>query len=194
MYKQFFPLTLALCLGIFSLVSIAHAQPSPAKPQPDSQFGNWLYKKPDPTVWTRSEASGNLIFSASEPLGDYCTITLFAGAAANNDFTQQFSAAVAADQQVKGTVQTEADSGPKASKSAEGYDVLTRSLRSVTSSLHTYHMYVAGHSGDHFDLAAFQTTSEGSWKQYGPQASQLLLSLKLANSLPPFAGEPISML
>jgi hypothetical protein len=185
MYKQLSTYISALCLGPFFLASITEAQPSPTKPQPDSQFGNWLYQKPDPTAWTRSENNGNLIFSASEPPGDYCTITLFAGAAANGDFTQQFSAAVAADQQAKGTVQTEADSGPKAGKSVEGYDVLSRSLRSVTSSLHTYHMYVAGHSGDRFDLAAFQTTSEQSWKQYGPQASQLLLSLKLANSLPP---------
>ena len=189
MYKPYFTFTSALlsalCLGLFSVASIAQAQPSPAKPQPDSQFGDWLYKKPDPTAWTRSESNGNLIFSASEPPGDFCTITLFAGAPAAGDFAQQFTAGVAADQQAKGTVQTEADSGPKASKSAEGYEVLSRSLRSVTSSLHTYHMYVAGHSGDRFDMAAFQTTSEESWKQYGPQASQLLLSLKLANSLPP---------
>ena len=184
MHKQLFTLTSACCLGLFILASVTHAQPSPAKPLPDSQFGNWLYKKPDPAAWTRSEVNGSLIFSASEPPGDYCTITLFAGAAAAGDFNQQFGAAVTADQQAKGTVQTEADSGPKASKSAEGYDVLSRSLRTVTSSLHTYHMYVAGHSGDRFDMAAFQTTSEASWKQYGPQASQLLLSLKLANSLP----------
>lgn len=185
MHKQRILYKSAFCLGIIAFTAVVHAQPAPAKPSPDSRFGNWLYKKPDPAVWTMKESGGNLVFSASEPPGDYCTLTLFAGAPAGGDFAQQFSGAVAADQQAKGTMQTEADSGPKAGKSSEGYDVLTRSLRSVTGTLHTYHMYVAGHSGDRFDMAAFQTTSQESWNQYGAQASQFLLSLKLANSLPP---------
>ena len=42
------------------------------------------------------------------------------------------------------------------------------------------------HNGDRFTtLAAFQTTSENSWNQHSPQASQFLLSLKLANSVTP---------
>ena len=182
-YFSAFRLFASVNFLVFNLM--AQAQPVPSKPLPDTRFGNWLYKKPDATVWTSVETNGNLVFSASEPPGDYCTLTLFGDTAANGDFTQQFIAAVSADQSAKGTVQTEADSGPKPSKAAEGYDVLTRSLRSVTSNLHTYSMYVAGHSADRFDLAAFQTTSEQSWKQYGAQASQFLLSLKLANSLPP---------
>ena len=174
----------AICLAVFAFNPSAQAQPASPKPVPDSRFGNWLYKKPDAALWTAATNNGALVFAASEPPGDFCTLTLFAGAPADADFSQQFSAAVSADQQAKGTVQIEADSGPKASKAAEGFDVLNRSLRSVTSALHTYHMYVGGHGGDRFELAAFQTTSEQSWKQYGPQASQFLLSLKLANSLP----------
>jgi hypothetical protein len=172
-------------LAFIALVSVAQGQPAAGKPTPDARFGNWLYKTPDPHVWTRSEKDGQLIFSAAEPPGDFCMITLFAGKEADADFTAQFNREIASDQKAKDTVKIEADSGPKASKSAEGFDVLTRNLRAETSALHTFHIYLGGHSGDRFDLAAFQTTSEGSWKQYGAQAGQFLMSLKLANSLPP---------
>ncbi|HEY4247942.1 MAG TPA: sialidase family protein [Lacunisphaera sp.] len=174
-----------LCAALIAFVSFAQAQPAPAKPQPDARFGNWLYKTPNPHLWARSEKNGQLIFSAAEPAGDFCTLTLFAGATADADFTAQFNREVDRDQKAKDTVKIEADSGAKPGKSAEGFDILTRNLRAETSALHTYHIYLAGHSGDHFDLAAFQTTSEGSWKQYGAQAGQFLMSLKPANSLPP---------
>ena len=171
--------------------SFAVAQPAPEKPKPDASFGNWLYKTPDPRLWTRTEKDGNLVFAIAEPPGDFCTLTLFAGAKAEPDFTEQFNRAVAADQKAKDTVKIEADTGAKPSKSTEGYDVLSRSLRSETSALHTFHIYVAGHSGDRFDLVAFQTTSEESWKQHGVQAGQFILSLELANSLPPGVVEKL---
>ncbi len=174
-----------ICFIFIALISVARAQPAAEKPRPDARFGNWLYKTPDAKIWTRSEKNGQLIFSAAEPPGDFCTITLFAGKAADADFTAQFNREIEVDQKTKDTVKIEADSGPKASKSVEGFDVLTRNLRAETSALHTFHIYIAGHSGDRFDLAAFQTTSESSWKQYGAQAGQFLMSLKLANSLPP---------
>jgi hypothetical protein len=174
-----------LCTAMLALSSVAPAQPVPEKPQPNAAFGNWLYKTPDPHLWKSTEKEGNLIFSVDEPPGDFCTLTLFAGAKADPDFTEQFNRAVGADQKAKDTIKIEADTGPKASKSPEGFDVLTRSLRSETSALHTFHIYVASHSGDRFDLAAFQTTSEQSWKQHGAEAGQFILSLKLANSLAP---------
>jgi hypothetical protein len=183
------------CVLFISLAATVCAQPAPEKPQPDAQFGNWLYKTPDPAVWTRTERFGALIFSTAQPPGDFCTLTLFADATAQADFAAQFNGAVDLDQKEKGTLKIEADTGAKPGKAAEGYDVLTRNLRAATSTLHTLHLYVAGHSGTHFNLAAFQTTSESSWKNYGPQASQFLLSLKLANSLPAadvakFLGQP----
>ncbi len=171
--------------------SVAVAQPAPEKPKPDARFGNWLYKAPDPKLWTRTEKDGNLLFSVEEPPGDFCTLTLFAGAKADPDFTEQFNRAVAADQKARDTIKIEADTGAKPSKATEGYDVLSRSLRSGTSTLHTFHIYVAGHSGDRFDLVAFQTTSEESWKQHGAQAGQFILSLELANSLPPGVVEKL---
>ena len=174
-----------LCVAMTALGTVVTAQPAREKPKPDAAFGNWLYRTPDGALWKRTEKDGNLIFSVDAPPGDFCTITLFAGAAAGPDFAAQFERAVAADQRAKDTVRIEADSGPKPGKSAEGFEVLTRSLRAETSALHTLHTYLAGHSGDRFDLAAFQATSEEYWKQYGAQAGQFFLSLKLANSLPP---------
>ncbi len=154
------------------------------KPTPDAKFGNWLFKTPDPSLWKRTEAGGTLIFSIPRPPGDFCTLTLFAGDKAEGDFANQFNRAVAADQGAKGTIKIEADSGAKPGKSTEGFDVITRTLRSETAALHTLHMYLGGQSGERFDLAAFQTSSERSWNDYGAQASQFILSLKLANSLP----------
>ncbi|MEO6995186.1 MAG: hypothetical protein ABI273_16390 [Lacunisphaera sp.] len=174
-----------LCAALIAFVSLAQAQPAPAKPQPDARFGNWLYTTPDPHVWTRSEKDGQLIFAAAEPPGDFCTLTLFAGATADADFTAQFNREVDRDQKAKDTVKIEADSGAKPGKSTESVATLTRSVRAETSALHTYHIYLASHSGDRFDLAAFQTTSEGTWKYFGAQAGQFLKSLTPANSLPP---------
>ncbi len=172
-------------LFALELTSFSFAQTAaPEKPKPDASFGNWLYKTPDPKLWKKSEKNGQLIFSIDEPPGDFCTLTLFAGENADANFAAQFDRAVAADQKAKDTVKVEADSGDKAGKAAEGFDVLTRNLRAETTAFHTFHMYIAGHCGDRFDLAAFQTSSESSWKQFGGQASQFLLSLKLANSLP----------
>ena len=171
------------CVAAVALLLGAAAQAAPEKPTPDARYGNWLYKTPD-AIWKRSESNGNLTFSIDSPPGDYCVITLFGGARADANFAAQFNRAIETDQEAKGTVKIEADTGAKASKSIQGYDVLTRSLRSETSALHTFHAYVAGHSGDRFDLMAFQTTSEESWKRYGAQVGQFILSLKLANSLP----------
>ncbi|MDB6128307.1 MAG: hypothetical protein JWM35_2203 [Verrucomicrobia bacterium] len=171
------------CVAAVALMSGVVAHGAPEKPLPDARFGNWLYKTPD-AAWKRTESNGNLVFSIDAPPGDYCLITLFAGAKAESDFATQFNRAVTADQQEKGTVKIEADTGAKPAKAIQGYDVLTRSLRSETNALHTFHAYVAGHSGDRFDLMAFQTTSEESWKRYGAQAGQFILSLKLANSIP----------
>ncbi|HVU18531.1 MAG TPA: hypothetical protein VHD32_16635 [Candidatus Didemnitutus sp.] len=183
-----------LVFAALALLVLGHAiaQPAPEKPRPDARFGNWLFKTPDPKVWTRTEKNGALVFAAAEPPGDFCTITLFAGDHAGADFPAQFERAVAADLKAKDTVKIEADSGAKPGKSAEGFDTLTRSLRTETSTMHNLHLYVGGHSGDRFDLAAFQSSSEDSWKQHGAQASQFLLSLKLANSLP--AGEVAKLL
>lgn len=177
--------TSVLCLICFLLSPLCLGQDKPEKPKPDARFGNWLYKTPDPKVWKQSDQDGARVFSVDLPAGDFCTLKLFAGGPAEADFAKQFAAAVDRDQQVNGTVKIEADSGATASKSQEGFDVLRRSLRSVTSTLHTLHMYVAGHSGDRFDLAAFQTTSEETWKQYGSAAGEFITSLKLANSLTP---------
>lgn len=163
----------------------ALAQPAPAKPVPNARFGNWLYQNPDPRVWTRTEKDGALVFAAAEPPGDFCVITLFAGSAAEPDFAGQFGRAVDADQRAKGTIKIEADSGAKPGRPAEGYEVVTRSLRAETAALHTFHLYLGTHSGDRFDLVAFQTTSEQSWKQYGADAGRFILSLQPANSLPP---------
>lgn len=175
---------LILCVATLGAGVFSHAQPAPEKPKPDTQFGNWLFKTPDAKVWTRTEQNGALVFTTDQPEGDFATLTLFPDAATNGDFTTQFNAAVAADQVMKGTVKIEADSGAKAGKAAEGYDTLTRSIRAETNALHSLNLYAGGRSGDHFNLAAFQASSEGNWKQYGPQATQFLLSLKLANALP----------
>ena len=119
------------------------AQPAaPEKPKPDAIFGNWLYQTPDPRVWTRSEQGGDLFFWASAPPGDYCTLTLFAGAAAGIFSSNSLPTPLPADQRAKGTVKIEADSGVKQRRKAqEGYDVLNRTLRSETSALHTFHIY-----------------------------------------------------
>src|SRR5687767_11472406 len=146
---------LLLCLTFIALASTGLAQTTPAKPKPDSRFGNWLFKAPDPQTWQRAEQNGALTFSVPRPPGDFCTITLFPGAAAGADFAAQFEAAVAADQKAKGTVTIEADSGAKPSKSQDGFDVLTRNLRAETAAMHTYHIYFGGRSGDRFDLVAF---------------------------------------
>ena len=171
---------LVCCLA--ALCPAASAQTPPAPPEPDARYQNWLYRTPDSTQWKRTEKDGNLVFAIDEPPGDFCAITLFADAKAGPDFSAQFAAAIAADQQAKDTVKIEADTGPKAGKSTEGDDVLTRNLRSETHALHTFHYYVASHSGEHFDLAAFQTTSETSWARYGAAASQFIQSLTAVSS------------
>jgi hypothetical protein len=176
-------------LALLALASAGLAQNPPAKPKPDSRFGNWLFKAPDAQTWQRAEQNGALTFSVPHPPGDFCIITLFPGAPAGADFAAQFDAAVAADQKAKGTINIEADSGAKPSKSQEGFDVLTRNLRAETADLHTFHIYFGGHSGDRFDLVAFQTSSERSWQQFGPQAAQFVQSLRLANALPPGEAE-----
>ncbi len=176
---------LLVCLALLGLASVVTAQNPPEKPKPDSRFGNWLFKAPDPQTWQRSEQDGALTFSVPRPPGDFCVITLFPGGRAGADFPAQFEAAVAADQKAKGTVTIDADSGAKASKSQDGFAVLTRNLRAETATLHTFHIYFGGQSGERFDLVAFQTTSERSWQQFGPQAAQFVQSLRLANALPP---------
>ncbi|MBC8039498.1 MAG: exo-alpha-sialidase [Opitutaceae bacterium] len=176
---------LLVCFALFGLASAALAQNPPEKPKPDSRFGNWLFKAPDPQTWQRSEQNGALTFSVPRPPGDFCVITLFPGGPAGADFAAQFEAAVAADQKARGTVTIEADSGAKPSKSQDGFDVLTRNLRSETDALHTLHIYFAGRSGNRFDLVAFQTSSERSWQQFGPQAAKFVQSLRLASALPP---------
>ena len=175
-------LLLVSCVVAFGLTMGGGAHAAPEKPKPDARFENWLYKTPD-AAWQRREADGNLVFSIDSPPGDFCTLTLFAGAEAEENFAAQFNAAVAADQKAKGTIKIEADTGAKPGKAVQGYDILTRSIRAETDALHTFHVYVAGHSGDRFDMMAFQTTSEESWKNYGTQAGQFILSLKLANSI-----------
>jgi hypothetical protein len=176
---------LIFCAATSAFCPIAGAQPAPETPKPDARYQNWIYQTPDPLKWMRSEKDGNLMFSVDEPSGDFCTLTLFADAKANPDFPGQFEQAVAADQRAKDTLKIEADTGASPSKSTEGDDVLIRNMRSETHTLHTFHMYVGTRSGDHFDLAAFQTTSETSWNQYGTQAAQFLRSLTTASSLRP---------
>jgi hypothetical protein len=174
-----------LAVSAWCSAAVTHAAEAPEKPKPDARFGNWLYKTPDATTWKRTEKNGALIFAVDLPPGDFCTVTLFPGAKAGADFAAQFEAAVAADQKAKGTIKVEADSGAEAKTATEGFPVLTRRMQSETAELHTYHYYIAGHSGGRFDLAAFQTTSQEMWQQYGAQAVAFLTSLKLANSLPP---------
>ena len=167
-----------------SLICLPAPAAAPAeKPRPDARFGNWLYKTPDPAKWKRSEKDGQLVFSIDLPPGDFCTLTLFPGGNAQGEFAKQFDAAIAADQKEKGTIKIDADGGAQATKSAEGFDVLTRSMTCENSTLHTLHFYLAGHSGDRFDIAAFQTSGDETWKLYGQEASNFLFSLKLANSL-----------
>jgi hypothetical protein len=160
------------------------AEPAPAKPAPDAQFNNWLFKTPGP-AWKRLESGGTLTFAVDLPPGDFCTLTLFPGGQAEADFGMQFARAVDADLKAKGTVKIEADTGPRASKSQEGFDVLTRNLQCETAALHTYHMYIGGQSRGRFDLAAFQTSSMEMWNKYGGEAATFLMSLKLANSVDP---------
>ncbi|HSV16706.1 MAG TPA: hypothetical protein VLI90_20745 [Tepidisphaeraceae bacterium] len=177
----------SVCLALSCLSSFTFAQPAAGvtKPKPDARAGNWLFKTPDPAVWKRGDQAGATTFNVDLPPGDFCTLTLFAGGNADADLIRQFNTAIAEDQKAKGAVKIDGDSGPKPSKSAEGFDVLTRTIVSETNVLHTYNLYITGHSGGRFDMAAFQTSSEEMWKRYGPQASQFLLSLKLANSLDP---------
>ena len=178
-------LALGFALGLLTIAAKAAEPGAPEKPKPDARFGNWLYKTPDLGVWKREETGGNLTFAVSLPAGDYCTLTLFAGGKAAADFGKQFADAVDLDQKAKGTVKLNADGGPQASKAQEGFDVLTRSMACESAAGRTYHLYVAGHSGDRFDMAAFQATSEEMWKLHGAQAGEFLASLKLANSLDP---------
>lgn len=172
-----------ICVAIAGSALGVLAQGPAEKPKPDAQFGNWLFKTPG-APWQRSEREGALVFSIPRPGADFVTLTLFPDAPAES-FADQFEHAVGIDQQAKGTVRLEADSGAKAGKAAEGYDTLTRSLRAETADFHTQHLYFAGQSAGHFGLAAFQTSSEGSWKQYGAEAARFILSLKLASALTP---------
>lgn len=167
----------ALFILVWSVAAVA-ATPNPGKPAPDAKFQNWLYRTPDAATWHAATTDAGLVFSVAVPDGQFCTLTLFSGQPAQADFAAQFNQAIAADQAAHGT-KVDADSGAKPSQAAEGYPVLTRSLRSGP----TNHMYVAGLSGGRFNLAAFQASSDALWAQYGAQASQFLLSLKAASAL-----------
>src|SRR3954447_17986492 len=115
-------------LVIFTWMALSLGQAAEERPQPSTQFGNWLYRTPDPEGWHSSEKDGALVFAVDLPPGDFCTITLFPGAKAEADFTRQFEYAVSADQKAKGTLKIEADGGNEPRKSAEGFDVITRRI------------------------------------------------------------------
>ena len=124
-------------LFITIVMSASMALAAEEKPQPDAQFGNWLYKTPDAKVWRATEKDGALVFAIDLPPGDFCTITLSRGAKAEADFARQFENAVSADLKAKGSLRIEADGGNEPRKSDEGFDVLTRRIQAETAQFHT---------------------------------------------------------
>jgi hypothetical protein len=67
----------------------------------------------------------------------------------------------------------------------EGFPVLQWILVAQTNQFHTAHWFLAANSGGRFDLIAFQTSGEETYKLYGPDATAFFFSVKMANSLAP---------
>jgi hypothetical protein len=155
------------------------------KPKPDAQFGNVMFKTPDPAKWKRSEEGGRLVFSAPVPPPDFVTITAFPGSKLDGDFRQAFDAAVDREMKRLGVVKVDRDSGVTQGESTEGFPVLQRVLVGQTDRFHTAHWFLAGNSAGRFDLIGFQTSGEETYKLYGQDASTFFSSVKLANSLAP---------
>ena len=163
------------------------AQSGDRKPRPDARFGNFLFKTPDPSVWTRQERDGHLLFVAgANGKDDYCVLTLYPGDTAADDFRNQFNDAVAAKLKNRGVVgRMVADSGALPHRAAEGFDVLTRTIRGTTRHGEADHVYVAGRFQDRFELAAFQASSPALYARHSAAATEFLDSLKLINALTP---------
>lgn len=186
-----FPHRLACIVFLFGLVLFSHATESgPPKPAPDARFGNWLYKTPDPARWTMSERADRRVFAAKLPPPDFCTLTVFTGGQLEGDFAAAFERAIAASLRELRSEKIERDGGAQTSKAAEGFDVLQRIVVAEAPDFHTYHWFLAGHSGERFDLIAFQTSSEEIYRQYSQDAGDFFYSVKLANSLPATAAPP----
>lgn len=156
-----------------------------AKPRPDAHFGNVLFKTPNPAKWHRSLEGGRLTFSAAVPSPDFVTLTVFPGSRTFSSFRGQFVAAVNRELQRLGVTKITRDGGLQLSKAAEGFPVLQQVLIGETARFHTTHWFVAGHPGNRFDMVAFQTSGEETYKLYGAEAGAFFSSVKFANSLAP---------
>ncbi|MDB6093612.1 MAG: hypothetical protein JWM32_1174 [Verrucomicrobia bacterium] len=181
-------------LVIFAPLASSRAQEAaPPKPTPDSRFGNVLYKSPDASRWTMTDLGDRRVYSAKLPLPDFSTLTVFTGGKLQGDFDAAFDRAINSSLGALRSSKIERDGGVQASKSAEGFDVRQRIVVAVAPEFHTYHWFLAAHSGDRFDLIAFQTSSEEMYQQYGQDAANFFYSVKLANSLPPIPALPTAM-
>lgn len=176
------PRALAVLLLLSSLVA-ARGQEASDKPAPDARYGNVLYKTPDPARWTSRDLPDRRVFSARLPAPDFCTLTVFAGGKLDGDFGAAFERSVAICLNELESDPIERDGGATASRAAEGFDVLQRVLVANAPRFHTHHWFLAAHSGDRFDLIAFQSSSEEWYVRYGQDAADFFYSVKLANSL-----------
>ena len=186
-----FPSWPRFCLVNFLLLVAARSTSwaqADAKPTPDARFGNVLYKTPDPARWSMTQTADRRVFSAKLPPPDFCTLTVFAGGKLEGDFPAAFDRAIRANLHERNADKIEGDGGDQSSAAAEGFAVLQRTLVAEAPGFHTYHWFLAGHSGDRFDLIAFQASTEEMYKFYGQAAYDFFTSVKLANSLPATAA------
>jgi hypothetical protein len=158
-----------------------------AKPRPDARFGNVLFKTPDPDKWQRIEKDKKLIFAAEAPSGGFCTITISPAHDLEGEFQKSFDAAVAGQLKNHAFTRIERDGGIQLAKATEGFDVLQRLMICQSKDGHSYHWFLAGHSGSQFDLLAFETSSENLFNDHKQEAADFLYSVKLYNSLGPAA-------
>jgi hypothetical protein len=171
---------LCLCAALTGLV-FAAADPKPA---PDARFGNVLYRTPPSPQWKIQSLPDRRVFSADVPAPDYCRITVFAGGPLAGDFRPAFEEAIQAALREARSDRIERDSGLQASQAAEGFDVLQRTLGTGGAGGTGFHWFLGAHSGDRFDLIAFQASSEALFQREGAAAANFFYSVKLANSLP----------
>ena len=154
-----------------------------SKPKPDAHFGNVQFKTPVATLWKRSEQVGRLVFSAPVPPPDFCTLTVFPGTKLSGDFKRQFEEAVQAELKRQGVLKVERDGGVQESIASEGFPVLQKTIVCETKDFHTVHWFLAGNSGDRFDMIGFQTSGEETFKLREQDAVTFFFSVKLTNSL-----------
>ena len=157
----------------------AYGQAAPSAT--DARFGHARYKTPNPAVWTRSEEGGRLLFSVALPPPDFCTLTVFPSEPLSGTFKSRFQTAVQAELKREGVLTIEKDSGIQEARSSDGYLVLQRTLVGLTKDFHTVHLFLAGNPQSRFDLLAFQTSGEETWKMHGPEAAAFFKSVNLDN-------------